>query len=118
VANRDNDYLIDRAGQKSGRYYSGVKGISMQDASIQESMGPIADRTLEYLAPTDIAIVKARRRLFDAALSLHKGAEPPGIEPETQRVRPASFVSSAARFKEAAQEAQLAAEAGTAHVSV
>ena len=118
VANRDNDYLIDRAGQKSGRYYSGVKGISMQDASIQESMGPIADRTLEYLAPTDIAIVKARRRLLDAALSLHKGAAPPGIEPQTQRVRPASFVSSAARFKEAAQEARLAAEAGTAHVSV
>jgi phenylpropionate dioxygenase-like ring-hydroxylating dioxygenase large terminal subunit len=118
AANKSNDYLIDREGQKTGRYYSGVKGISMQDASIQESMGPITDRTLEYLAPTDIAIVKARRRLLDAALSLQKGAQPPGLEPETHRVRSASFVSSAARFKDAAQEAKLAAEAGTAHVSI
>jgi phenylpropionate dioxygenase-like ring-hydroxylating dioxygenase large terminal subunit len=118
AANKDNDYLIDREGQKTGRYDSGVKGISMQDASIQESMGPITDRTLEYLAPTDIAIVKARRRLLDAALLLHKGAQPPGLEPETHRVRSASFVSSAARFKDAAQEAKLAAEAGTAHVSI
>jgi phenylpropionate dioxygenase-like ring-hydroxylating dioxygenase large terminal subunit len=118
AANKDNDYLIDREGQKTGRYYSGVKGISMQDASIQESMGPITDRTLEYLAPADLAIVKARRRLLDAALSLQKGAQPPGLEPETHRVRSASFVSSAARFKDAAQEAKLAAEAGTAHVSI
>jgi phenylpropionate dioxygenase-like ring-hydroxylating dioxygenase large terminal subunit len=118
AANKDNDYLIDREGQKSGRYYSGVKGISMQDASIQESMGPITDRTQEYLAPTDIAIVKARRRLLDAVATLAKGVSPPGIAPETHRVRSASFVSSAARFKDAAQEASLAAEAGTAHVSV
>ena len=118
AANKDNDYLIDRAAQKSGRYYSGVKGISMQDASIQESMGPITDRTLEYLAPTDIAIVKARRRLLDAVAALAKGVSPPGLEPETHRVRSASFVSSASRFKDAAQEASLSAEAGTAHVSI
>ena len=118
AANKDNDYLIDREAQKTGRYYSGVKGISMQDASIQESMGPITDRTLEYLAPTDIAIVKARRRLLEAAQALEKGTQPPGVEPDTHRVRSASFVSSAARFKEAAQDARLAAEAGTAHVSI
>jgi hypothetical protein len=90
----------------------------MQDASIQESMGPITDRTLEYLAPTDIAIVKARRRLLDAVLSLQRGAQPPGLEPETHRVRSASFVSSSARFRDAAQKERLAAEAGTAHVSI
>jgi hypothetical protein len=33
-------------------------------------------------------------------------------------VRSASFVSSSARFKDAAQQASLAAEAGTAHVSI
>ncbi len=118
VANRDNDYLIDRAGQKTGRYYSGVKGISMQDASIQESMGAITDRSLEHLAPTDIGIVNARRRLLDAALALQPGVQPPGLDPAAHGVRSASFVSSAARFAEAAQEASLAAEAGTAHVSI
>ncbi len=118
AANKDNDYLIDREGQKTGRYYSGVKGISMQDASIQESMGPITDRTLEYLAPTDIAIVKARRRLLDAMATLAKGGSLPGLAPGTHRVRSASFVSSSTRFKDAAQEARLAAEAGTTHVSI
>ena len=47
VANRDNDYLIDRAKQKSGRHYNGVRGLAMQDASVQESIGVIADRTRE-----------------------------------------------------------------------
>ena len=40
LANKDNDYLIDRAAQKAGKTYSGVWGIAMQDASLQESMGP------------------------------------------------------------------------------
>ena len=31
LANKDNDYLIDRAAQKAGRTYSGVEGIGMQD---------------------------------------------------------------------------------------
>jgi hypothetical protein len=118
AANKGNDYLIDRAGQKTGRYYSGVKGISMQDASIQESMGPITDRSQEHLAPTDIAIVHARRRLAEAALALQKGVQPPALDPATHGVRSASFVSSAARFAEAAHDASLAAEAGTAHVSI
>jgi phenylpropionate dioxygenase-like ring-hydroxylating dioxygenase large terminal subunit len=118
AANKDNDYLIDRAGQKSGRYTSGVKGISMQDASIQESMGPITDRTLEYLAPTDAAIVRARRRLLDTALALHDGAQLPGLDPATHRVRSAAFVSPAERFKDAAEEATLTAQAGTLHVSI
>ncbi len=47
AANKDNDYLIDREAQKRGDTYSGVKGIAMQDASLQESMGPIVDRTKE-----------------------------------------------------------------------
>ncbi len=48
-ANRDNDYLMDRAAQKAGLTYSGVMGIAMQDASLQESMGPVVDRSRENL---------------------------------------------------------------------
>ena len=118
VANKDNDYLIDRAGQQAGRYYSGVKGISMQDASIQESMGPITDRSLEYLAATDIAIVKARRRLLEAAQSLPIAQVLPGIDPATHRVRSAALVSKHAHIAEAAGDAGLAATPGTAHVSI
>ena len=67
AANRTNDYLIDRAAQKAGIHYSGVEGIAMQDASLQESMGPIQDRTRENLCPTDLGIVCTRRLLLKAA---------------------------------------------------
>ena len=59
VQNRDNDYLMDRAAQKAGTRYSGIEGIAMQDASLQESMGPIQDRTRENLVSTDNGIIMA-----------------------------------------------------------
>ena len=62
LANQDNDYLIDRAAQKRGRTYSGVAGFAIQDSSLQESMGPIIDRSRENLVATDKGIVMARRR--------------------------------------------------------
>ncbi len=92
VANRNNDYLIDRTLQKSGRHYSGVKGLAIQDASIQESMGPIADRTTEHLAATDRAIIAARMRLIKAANEVQQGARAPGLNSEDQLVRSASFI--------------------------
>jgi phenylpropionate dioxygenase-like ring-hydroxylating dioxygenase large terminal subunit len=92
VINKDNDYIIDRAAQKAGRTYSGVKGIAMQDASVQESMGPIQDRTKENLVSTDNAIIMARHRLRRAALSLERGTSPAGLTQESQRVRSAAFV--------------------------
>jgi phthalate 4,5-dioxygenase oxygenase subunit len=64
LANKDNDYLIDRAAQKKGTTFSGVAGIAMQDASLQESMGPIVDRTKENLVSTDNGIIMARHRML------------------------------------------------------
>jgi phenylpropionate dioxygenase-like ring-hydroxylating dioxygenase large terminal subunit len=92
VANRTNDYLIDRAKQKSGRHYSGVKGLAMQDASIQESQGPVADRSKEHLVTTDRAIVAARQRLIKAEKEVAAGGKAPGLSPQAQLVRSASFV--------------------------
>lgn len=117
VANKDNDYLIDRAGQKSGRYYSGVKGIAMQDASLQESMGPVVDRSRERLVATDIAIVQARRRLMEAATEVQKGAQAPGLDPVAHHVRSASFVG-ASSLALAELQTVLAATAGTQPTSI
>src|SRR5258707_13442112 len=79
IINKDNDYNMDRAAQKRGETYCGVRGIAMQDASVQESMGPIQDRSKENLVSTDNAIIMARRRLLRAAQSLPKGGPvPPG----------------------------------------
>lgn len=117
VANKDNDYMMDREGQKSGRYYSGVKGIGMQDASLQESMGPIVDRAMERLVATDIAIVQARRRLMAAAKALPAGDEPPAIDPATHRVRSASFVA-ASEVPLSQVEEIFKAKTGVVHTSI
>jgi phthalate 4,5-dioxygenase oxygenase subunit len=91
-ANKDNDYLIDRRAQKEKRAYSGVFGFAMQDASLQESMGPIQDLLREKLLPTDKAIVMARRMLVEAAQDVQKGAEPPALDAAKQRVRAAGVL--------------------------
>ena len=106
VANMDNDYLMDREAQRQKVFYSGIKGIAIQDASLQESMGPIADRSKENLVSTDNAIIMARMRLRKAARGLEKGNEPAGIAPETHQVRSASFIlPEDGAFKETALEA-------------
>lgn len=92
AANPDNDWLVDRSAQKNGRSFSGVEGFAIQDASLQESMGPIQDYSRESLVPTDKAIVMARRRLARAVQDLEKGIEPPALDPGSQRVRSASVL--------------------------
>jgi len=118
-ANRANDYLMDRGGQKAGRTYSGVAGIAMQDASLQESMGPIVDRSRERLVSTDNGIIMARQRLLRAARALAEdGTPPPGTDPASQRVRSAALVLPGdAAFVSAAREA-LTVRPGVAHASV
>jgi hypothetical protein len=119
LANKDNDYLIDRQAQREGRTYSGVKGIGMQDASLQESMGPIIDRTKENLSGTDNGIVMARMRLMKAARALvDKGVLPPGVDPKHHLVRSAAVVlPKAEAFQEAAKDA-LKAQKGVRQASV
>jgi phthalate 4,5-dioxygenase oxygenase subunit len=93
LQNKDNDYLMDRDAQRRGETFSGVKGIAMQDASLQESMGPIVDRTKENLVSTDNGIIMARRKLKKAIVALRdEGAVPPGVDPAHHRVRSASVV--------------------------
>jgi len=107
LANKDNNYLMDRAAQKAGRAYSGIEGIGMQDASLQESMGPIADRTKENLSSTDNGIVMARMRLMKAAIALaERGTIPPGVNPAHHRVRSAAVILPPDRpFNQAARDA-------------
>jgi len=119
LANKDNDYLMDRAAQKAGKTYSGVEGFAMQDASLQESMGPIIDRTKENLVSTDNGIIMARHRLMRAAKALaDKGVVPPGVDVEHQRVRSASVILAPDQpFKDAARE-HLKVRPDAVHASV
>jgi len=119
LANKDNDYLMNREAQKAGKTFSGVEGIGMQDASLQESMGPICDRTKENLVSTDNGIIMARHRLMRAAKALReKGELPPGLTAEDQKVRSAAVILPPDQhYKDAAREA-LIAKPGVKQASV
>jgi phthalate 4,5-dioxygenase len=97
VRNRDNDYLIDREDQKY-RTYTGIAGVSEQDACIQDSQGFIADRTREHLGPTDIGVVRFRRAILGAAKDLAKGKEPKAVKtPESYMLRAGGTVAHASK---------------------
>ncbi len=119
LQNKDNDYLMDRDAQRRGETYSGIRGIAMQDASLQESMGPIVDRMKERLVSTDSGIIMARRKLWRAVEALRdSGQVPPGVDPRHQRVRSAAVVlPKDANFVESCAEA-LAIRPGMRHASV
>jgi hypothetical protein len=111
--------LIDRAAQKAGKTFSGVAGFAMQDASLQESMGPICDRTKENLVSTDNGIIMARHRLMRAVKALvEKGITPPGVDPAHHRIRSCSVVLPPdVVFKDGATDA-LTARLGMAQTTV
>jgi len=87
----DNKYQIDRMVQKT-QTYTGIYGTNVQDRAVQESMGAIADRTLERLGTTDRAIIAARRALLAAVKTVQDGGDPPGVAPTYYRLRPTSGV--------------------------
>ncbi len=78
--NKDNDYLIDREMQKN-ETFTGITGQNTQDRAVQDSMGPICDRTREHLGTTDGAIVAARRMLLQAMETVEDGGDPPAVGP-------------------------------------
>jgi hypothetical protein len=52
-------------------------------------MGPICDRSKEFLGTSDKAIVAMRRLLLEAIEVVEKGGEPRGLNPASyRRVRP------------------------------
>ena len=91
VRNLDNDFMIDRELQKSGKSYTGLLGFGIQDCGIQESMGRISDRTREHLGTSDTHIIKLRKHMLKTLKDMAEGIEPPGLDPASYRVRSAAF---------------------------
>ena len=88
-ANKRNDYMIDREMQRTVNY-TGIpqNNARAQDAAMTDSMGAISDRANEHLGTTDMAIIRMRRRLIQAAQALQEGTEPyAASHPEVYKVR-------------------------------
>jgi hypothetical protein len=102
VRNMGNDYLIDRALQRT-QSFTGIRGIREQDLAVQEDQrGPIADRSRERLGAADAAIAAARKLLLRAVHDLEHGVEPASARvPAAYRVRSvATLAPRAVGFEE------------------
>lgn len=92
-ATRDNNYGFDEEAQASTRY-SGLPTVELQDRAIQESMGPVTDRSIEHLGTTDVAQIRVRQRLLKAAEDLQKTGSVPRCvdDPGAYCIRSASGI--------------------------
>jgi phthalate 4,5-dioxygenase len=86
VQSIENDYLVDRALQRT-KSFTGIEHVHIQDQAVTESMGEITDHGFENLAASDRMIALTRRRLLLAAKALaEEGKPPPGAAtPEAYR---------------------------------
>ena len=75
LTRRSNWYGLDRRLQRE-ESFTGIRNTSDQDRAVQETMGPIVDRTTEHLGTSDAAIIAARRLLIQQARDLERGIEP------------------------------------------
>ena len=102
---RANDWLIDREVQRT-KTYTGIQGVNSQDLAVQESMGPIVDRSRERLGTTDKAIIELRHLLLDSIDDMKKGGKPRAVDPKTYRnIRSGDLVlPKGADWRDAAQQ--------------
>jgi phthalate 4,5-dioxygenase oxygenase subunit len=99
-ANASNDYGLSRERQKTVNY-TGIEGTNTQDFAVQESMGPIYDRTKERLGSADTAIIQMRRLMIQACQDVEDGQDPLGSHGEGTDVRPAQmYLPEDARWTE------------------
>jgi phthalate 4,5-dioxygenase oxygenase subunit len=90
-ANLGNCFKQDRRAMKLGDF-TGIKGIPAQDMAMWESMGPIADRSHDYLGASDVAVSQFRRQMVAAAKRMAEGGPALGTtEPRIPQVKLASF---------------------------
>jgi phthalate 4,5-dioxygenase oxygenase subunit len=76
LATVENDYFQDREMQRT-ETFSGIPEFWAQDAALQNSMGPIADREKEHLGTTDLGIIAMRKRLLTSVKALRDRGEVP-----------------------------------------
>ena len=77
---KQNMHLQDRALMRRGNF-SGVLGAAVQDRAVQESMGPIFDRTQEHLGTSDKAVMFYRRLLLRKLKEMDEGRTLPAHDP-------------------------------------
>ncbi|MGW0586436.1 Rieske 2Fe-2S domain-containing protein [Streptosporangium sp. NPDC002607] len=107
LANKENDYLLDREMQRTVNF-TGIWGVHDQDRALAENSRSIGgadpgiiDRSAEHLVSSDRAVVAARRILINLTDALKKGVEPAVVaDPDAFGVRAISKLTPIASFDE------------------
>jgi len=76
---KDNNYSQDREAMKGKTYFGLGPCFSVHDIVITQSQGRIHDQSDEHLSSSDIAIMRARRALDEAAQAVASGQDPRGV---------------------------------------
>jgi phthalate 4,5-dioxygenase len=71
----------DRSQMAAG-HFTGMNNLLSEDMAVAESMGPIADRTHEYLGSSDTAVARFRRVYFEAIRAHAEAGIPRGCSPD------------------------------------
>ncbi len=90
-----NNWHQDRAAMAKGHFSGILKNFVYEDFIIEESMGPIMDRSKEFLGSSDAVIVRTRRLLLQALDEHAQGKLPFGLD---QKVDYRSIRTLAVRF--------------------
>ncbi len=70
----------DRAAMMDGTSFTGLYGkAQLEDFAVQESMGPLFDRSREHLGSSDLACIRMRRIMLDAARNTGSEKIPPAL---------------------------------------
>ncbi len=89
-----NMWFQDRKAMADG-HWTGIlgRGNAYEDFIVQESMGPIVDRSQEFLGTCDVVIVRSRKILLDAIKQYQKDGSLSFAGPEVNfnRIRAISF---------------------------
>jgi phenylpropionate dioxygenase-like ring-hydroxylating dioxygenase large terminal subunit len=75
-----NKHLQDRRKMATSNF-SGVDGAAIQDRAVQESMGPVYDRTKEHLGTSDKAVIYWRRLILKKLEEMDAGKPLPAHDP-------------------------------------
>jgi phthalate 4,5-dioxygenase oxygenase subunit len=92
-ANASNLYLQDREMMRT-QNYSGIGNAVLQDLAINETQGPIYDRSVEHLGTSDVAVITLRRRMLQAVRQFEAGGEPLGLSTDYATVRGVALAMS------------------------
>ena len=78
---RSNNWGQNREVMNAGNA-TGFHDIPTEDFVVMLSMGPVADRSKEYLCSADQAIIRVRRQLLDEVRQFMKGEAPKSSQGE------------------------------------